>query len=145
MAARSNMGREKTASALNERAYVEAGGLMSYGVNWPELVDKILRGAKPANIPIKQPTKSELVINLKTAKALGLDMPALEARFRLPSKRPRPFRSCSRRLSSQLNLAWSHRSRNQAATSPVSRHKRLNLVGKRIEILRELLPDLRQL
>jgi putative ABC transport system substrate-binding protein len=66
----------------NERAYVEAGGLMSYGVNWPdlfrrtaELVDKILRGAKPGDIPVEQPTKFDLVINLTTAKALGLDVP----------------------------------------------------------------------
>ena len=63
----------------NERAYVEAGGLMSYGFSWPdmfrrtaEFVDKILRGAKPANIPVEQPTKFDLVINLTTAKALGI-------------------------------------------------------------------------
>ena len=62
-----------------DRVYVETGGLMSYGPNWPslwrraaEVVDKILRGAKPADIPVEQPTKFELVINLKTAKALGL-------------------------------------------------------------------------
>ena len=61
------------------RGYVEAGGLMSYGANLPEsfrraadLVDKILRGAKPADIPVEQPTEFDLVINLKTAKALGL-------------------------------------------------------------------------
>jgi putative tryptophan/tyrosine transport system substrate-binding protein len=61
------------------REYVEAGGLMSYGANIPhlfaraaELVDKILRGTKPGDIPVEQPTKFELVINLKTAKALGL-------------------------------------------------------------------------
>jgi putative ABC transport system substrate-binding protein len=66
----------------NERAYVEAGGLMSYGVNWPdlfrrtaELVDKILRGAKPGDLPVEQPTKFDLVINLTTAKALGLTIP----------------------------------------------------------------------
>jgi putative tryptophan/tyrosine transport system substrate-binding protein len=64
------------------REYVEAGGLMSYGPNWPDmwrhaadLVDKILRGAKPADIPVQQPTKFDLVVNLTTAKALGLEIP----------------------------------------------------------------------
>jgi putative ABC transport system substrate-binding protein len=64
------------------RDYVEAGGLMSYGANFPDLfrraadyVDKILRGAEPSNIPVEQPTKFDLVVNLTTAKALGLQIP----------------------------------------------------------------------
>jgi putative tryptophan/tyrosine transport system substrate-binding protein len=64
------------------REYVEAGGLISYGPNVPDLfrrsvdfVNRILRGAKPADIPIEQPTKFDLVINLKTATALGLEVP----------------------------------------------------------------------
>jgi putative ABC transport system substrate-binding protein len=64
------------------REYVEAGGLMSYGANFldlyrrtAELVDKILHGAKPAEIPVEQPTKFDLVVNLTTSKALGLTVP----------------------------------------------------------------------
>jgi putative tryptophan/tyrosine transport system substrate-binding protein len=65
------------------RENVDAGGLISYGPNLPDLhrraadfVDKILRGAKPAEIPVEQPTKFDLVINLITAQALGLAVPA---------------------------------------------------------------------
>jgi putative ABC transport system substrate-binding protein len=67
---------------LSNRVFVEAGGLMSYGANFPDLwrragdhVDKILRGAKPADIPVEQPTRFDLVVNLITAKALGLTVP----------------------------------------------------------------------
>jgi putative ABC transport system substrate-binding protein len=67
---------------------VDAGGLLSYGPNWTDIfrraadyVDKILRGTKPGSIPVEQPTKFDLIVNLKTAKALGLELsPALLAR-----------------------------------------------------------------
>jgi ABC-type uncharacterized transport system substrate-binding protein len=64
------------------REYVETGGLISYGPNWPHMwrhaadfVDKVLRGAKPGDLPVEQPTKFDLVVNLTTAKALGLAVP----------------------------------------------------------------------
>jgi len=72
----------RIAAIYELRVFVEPGGLMSYGVNVSEMqrraatyVDKILRGAKPGDLPVEQPTKFELVINLKTTKALGLTIP----------------------------------------------------------------------
>ena len=66
------------------REYVEAGGLMAYSIDLADnyrrlanLIDKILKGANPGDIPFYQPTKYELTVNLKTAKALGLEMPAM--------------------------------------------------------------------
>jgi ABC-type uncharacterized transport system substrate-binding protein len=74
--------RTRVPTMFEEWRFVEAGGLIAYGPSYPEIfrsaaryVDKILKGAKPADLPIEQPTKFELVINLKTAKALGLTIP----------------------------------------------------------------------
>jgi putative ABC transport system substrate-binding protein len=74
--------RNRLPAVYPAREFVQAGGLMAYAVNYPELyfqfaryVDKILKGAKPGQLPVEQPTKFELVINLKTAKALGLRIP----------------------------------------------------------------------
>jgi putative ABC transport system substrate-binding protein len=69
-------------TVFGERENIDVGGLFSYGPNVPdmfrraaEFVDKILRGTKPADIPVEEPTKFEFIINLKTAKALGLAVP----------------------------------------------------------------------
>jgi putative ABC transport system substrate-binding protein len=76
--------RYKLPAIYPAREFVEEGGLVTYGVSYPQLylragsfVDKIFKGAKPADLPVEQPTKLELVLNLKTAKALGLDVPPL--------------------------------------------------------------------
>jgi putative ABC transport system substrate-binding protein len=75
--------RHRLPMMADQRAFAMAGGLAAYGVNRPALfrrcafyVDKILKGAKPADLPVELPTRFELVINLKTAKALGLDVPS---------------------------------------------------------------------
>jgi putative ABC transport system substrate-binding protein len=77
-------GRQRLPAIYASREYVEAGGLMSYGVSYPDLyrrtartVDKIFKGAKPADLPVEQPTKFELVINGKTAKTIALKIPPL--------------------------------------------------------------------
>jgi len=73
---------ERIPAIFGFREFVDAGGLMSYGANFPDLfsraadlTDKILRGAKPADIPVQQPVKFDLIVNLKAAKALGLTIP----------------------------------------------------------------------
>ena len=74
--------KHRLAAATNRRSFAEVGGLMSYGYHAPELyrrmaslVHGVLQGNKPADMPVEQPTRFELVINLKTAKALGLTIP----------------------------------------------------------------------
>lgn len=76
------LARNRLPAAYPAREFVEAGGLIAYAVNYPDLyfrfasfVDKIFKGAKPGELPVEQPTNFELVINLKTAKALGLSIP----------------------------------------------------------------------
>jgi putative ABC transport system substrate-binding protein len=76
--------RQKIPAIYASKEYVDAGGLMTYGVSYPHLyyraaglVDKIFKGARPGDLPVEQPTKLELVINLKAAKALGLDVPPM--------------------------------------------------------------------
>ena len=75
--------RHRLPAMYASREFVDAGGLITYGVSYPDLyhraatyVDKILKGAKPGDLPVEQPTKLELVINRKTAEVLGLDVPA---------------------------------------------------------------------
>jgi putative ABC transport system substrate-binding protein len=74
--------KHRLAAIYDRRAFADAGGLMTYGPNFPDLlrraatfVDKILKGAKPAELPVEQPTKFEFIINLKTAKQIGLPIP----------------------------------------------------------------------
>jgi ABC-type uncharacterized transport system substrate-binding protein len=74
--------RSRLPTVFRDRQHVQAGGLMAYGPNIPDLfrraatyVDRILKGARPADLPVEQPTKFELVIDSKTAKALGLTIP----------------------------------------------------------------------
>jgi putative ABC transport system substrate-binding protein len=75
--------RHRLPAAYAQREYADAGGLVAYGTNLPELfvraapyVAKILGGSKPGDLPIEQPTRFEMVVNLKTAKALGLTIPS---------------------------------------------------------------------
>jgi putative tryptophan/tyrosine transport system substrate-binding protein len=75
--------RHKLCATYNLRTYVTAGGLISYGTDIPDLyrraagyIDRVLKGEKPSDLPVQAPTKFETVINMKTAKTLGITMPA---------------------------------------------------------------------
>jgi ABC-type uncharacterized transport system substrate-binding protein len=77
-----SVARNRLPAAYPAREFVEGGGLMAYAVNYPDLyfrlatfADKVFKGAKPGDLPVEQPTKFELVINLATAKSLGLTVP----------------------------------------------------------------------
>ena len=77
-----DVAKRKLPTAYYGRHFVDAGGLISYGPNWPDqyrraaaYVDRILKGEKPSDLPVQAPTKYELVINVKTAKALGITVP----------------------------------------------------------------------
>ena len=76
-------GEQRLPTVYISREFVNIGGLLSYGPSFPDLyyraaglIDKILKGAKPSDLPVEQPTKLELIVNLKTAKALGLVIPS---------------------------------------------------------------------
>ena len=106
------------------RELAESGGLMSYGPYFPalyrrtaEFVDKILRGTKPADIPVEQPTKFELIINLTTAKALGLEVAANAARTRRRGDRVMKRRELM--TLAGLAAAWPLAVRAQQAVTPV--------------------------
>jgi putative ABC transport system substrate-binding protein len=76
-------GEQRLPTVYISRVFVNMGGLLSYGPSFPDLyhraaglIDKIFKGAKPGDLPVEQPTKLELIVNLKTAKALGLQIPS---------------------------------------------------------------------
>ena len=114
--------RRATADDSDIRDFSTSGGLMSYGAHPPDLfrraadlVDKVLRGAKPGDIPVEQPTKFDLVINLTTAKALGLTIPSLSCRS------PTRYRMKRREViaCSAARLAWPPAARAQQPALPV--------------------------
>ena len=117
------------------REHVEAGGLMSYGPNFPDLyrraashIDKILRGTKPDDIPVEQPTKLDLIINVKTAKALGVELAADAARPRRRGDRMRRREFIAG--TGGAATSWPLAARAQQAMPVIGRGGRIPLGGR---------------
>src|SRR4029450_8158936 len=134
VAALADLAAKKRLPSAGVKAFAEAGGLIGYGLNFPEMdgraayfVDRILNGVKPADLPVQQPTKFDLVINLKTAKTLGLTIPQSLPTRSSSSACPRmlvPAGALVRvaMLGRPLNRMDQHRQARRDESKPAERH-----------------------